>query len=1510
MEIWSYGTRNDYCNGNRLKCDASGEQGAPPKNGTTNGDWIIEDGDDVVREDESLSIGGDIKVMSGGSLLLVNTTLKFQENTEDPYYFSLDVDPNGSLEIEDGSRIDAPWDGQIYTAENSSCTIQFSEINDIRLIFDGSTTIQHCRMTNLTHLWCRYGSSYNIIQNTIHTKDEVPLYNWSRRAIKFWYCTQLLLDNNTIISEFGTQRFNQLYNCSDAVISFNTYIYETNATEVLILNNCINITIHHNEFQYCSNPMVFTGSHEIMIHNNSFHSNVSAGGLAHWAIWCRSSYSCEITNNIFTNFSYGVVIYKESYQCRISYNTFFLTNKVKGLGIHLEDNSYDCDISYNTLYYGGTAISVWDHSHSTNIHHNTIFKPVRGISIGGTSYSCLVQDNTIHNSTKHGIRITNWAYSIDIINNKIYNSSSIHIYIDNESHTIEIGYNEFHYSDFGIYITNNSHSVEIGYNEFYFSDFGIYITNNSHSCIISQNIILDQNIVIYMEQGYNCTFEYNTITSMIRGIDIFLSHDCVISNNTIDSENSSINIEGSSYTIAIEYNTISDSYYGVVIANRSNSIAIHHNVFSSVIWPMYFRNSRPQEEHDNVFLDIDNIYLHKTDLYLSIVDPNLRPLENCSITLTNGLNETVYNGYTDRNGNIPWMLLSNASRILNETIFFNPYLVEAEKMGVHDTVQFSLPEQGALDKRIQLPLLFDTALSIEQFPSPIERGSNLSVIVRFWNSGTVTLNSSHLQIDLLINENLISIFNKTFLQIAPEKSFLITPEWFVDRNVDPGWYTVSAELTSMSPGLEEPLVEENRVNLQIVNSPPDISRELEWDTNITVMKNEVMTLDLTPYIYDFEDDIEDLIIGISDYQMFDEVDISLKTKIITILPPQGFSGCVWVNITITDLDGSQVARLIPLQWINRDPTFLADIEYIWYSTERTYQLDLMALVFDEDMNESFAWDFSSDEFDNGYTTIELGDDFLHITREVNTITSTDITLTVFDSSNASCTQNIVVIWEADMFINNVEIIQENETSIKDDIIEIVVTINNNNGVLAKGKMLCYVDGLDNIVMYQLFEMKEKTTQKITFFWSAVSGDHELIFSIEVTSPLDRNLTNHVLQYDIEVFESTLGVEAFFPLIMKCENISSITITKGVQGYSIQTEVFAPTIKTIENVEIRVRSLSLNGEICDYVPFSGAVYGGTKLAKGVIISVHPTRISIPAASSKYFSIIITINETANCTHDDIVELVLYAEGDDGKSNEIILHVLVNVENEKSTSQQPFITQSTIILICGIFLIAFVSVKTSSALSNTFHPMYKLARMIFLLFPRIFGYLCPLATKYFEDDEARYNEYRDKICEILELKGERGATKVEIMKHLKKWLPYGTTGSANPEGNKVTGVVREHLSVLKKKKSIKQLGDRYYYRNYQPLFPEDVYTPNINWKSLLRDENFKLKGEVTCHIISKISSKGNEGIKNKELAEAVELTPYALHYHIKKLEHLKIIEKQKGRGKRYFLNTRTIQSHLSY
>ena len=72
------------------------EQGAP-QNGKTNGDWIIEYGDDVYYYDTDIELNGDLTIESGGKLAIENINLIINCTSSEP--FKIDVQEGGEFEI-------------------------------------------------------------------------------------------------------------------------------------------------------------------------------------------------------------------------------------------------------------------------------------------------------------------------------------------------------------------------------------------------------------------------------------------------------------------------------------------------------------------------------------------------------------------------------------------------------------------------------------------------------------------------------------------------------------------------------------------------------------------------------------------------------------------------------------------------------------------------------------------------------------------------------------------------------------------------------------------------------------------------------------------------------------------------------------------------------------------------------------------------------------------------------------------------------------------------------------------------------------------------------------------------------------------------------------------------------------------------------------------------------------------------------------------------------------------
>ena len=1081
-------------------------------------------------------------------------------------------------------------------------------------------------------------------------------------------------------------------------------------------------------------------------------------------------------------------------------------------------------------------------------------------------------------------------YRLAIENNTIINEGSVYFGNVNRGNIANNTFTHPTWSEYGLLIYQSS-DITIYNNVFEFNGFmGINPYMSSHNITIRKNIFrpLDdsegQQYGIYMASG---------------------SYDINVYENTFIDANYSITVNDS-HSINIRENMIEESLCGVRIGNESHSCEVTGNVYRNVENALYEINNAPASENLNVYQNVDNHTKRANGLILLVNDKKNRPLEGCNVTISDRFDHVVFQGQTLVDGTIPWLPIINMTRTNMGTTNYAPYTVHVEKMGKSNSETFDLPEAEEVVIKLKLDIDFDVSIDVEPIFGTIKRGENVPINLTFENTGTMNFSNCQLLVRIIGGDETVLILNQTFENVDSGFFVSLSNEWFVPAITKLGTYFIQSDIICYNKYREEPYTYDESKSFQVINSPPQIDRDLLQDSNITVNKNEVMTINLTSYVSDFEDDLVNLTLSMSNTHHFKEVEISMNAKTITITPFDHFHGKVYVNFTITDLNGSRYLLPVPLIWKNHNPVFDPEINLIRYSKNQQYQMDLTDLASDEDANETLTWNYSSIDNINGNISISHNDDQLVITRTVENVTSARLSLTVFDTSDANASRIFTINWETDLFLSDLDIPKLNDYPFADNEYNIQILVHNRDSLKAHFNLFFYLDTMDSPLDQWTLEIDGQSTEQITIPWSAVGGTHEIIISLVVISPQDQNLTDHLLQLPITVY---------FPMTMTCDrstNGSTIPLELVEEGNSLVVEVFTPPAKGIDHVTIMVMNLSFNGALQDLDQGSRVIGegegGGTELIRGIIITVTPQERNIDGASSGTFTITITINDASNCTHDDVIELCLYAEGDDGRSNYVVLHAAVKEESEKSVSQFPLFSHSTVILICGIILLPLVSVKASSALSNSFYSMYKFSHWLFLRFPSLFLFMCPFTFRTMDDDEALCNEYRNAICGILELRGGQGATLHEIMAHLKKYFPYGTTGNANPENNNVTGVVRRHIDVLKKKKFIKELGDRYYYRQYQPSLPEDIYTPKINWNSLLHNGRLKLKGQTICQVITAICNNGDNGMKNKDLCAVMDMSPCALHYHIKKLEKADIIERRKGAGKRYFPNSNFIHSYF--
>ena len=99
---------------------ANAEQNPPPiGGGDSNGEWMIEDGDTIIRQNQEIRLKGNLTIENGGNLTLKNVTLKM--NCSSDGEFKIEVQNGGSFYIyDDDNNKETNYDVSVITAYSTS----------------------------------------------------------------------------------------------------------------------------------------------------------------------------------------------------------------------------------------------------------------------------------------------------------------------------------------------------------------------------------------------------------------------------------------------------------------------------------------------------------------------------------------------------------------------------------------------------------------------------------------------------------------------------------------------------------------------------------------------------------------------------------------------------------------------------------------------------------------------------------------------------------------------------------------------------------------------------------------------------------------------------------------------------------------------------------------------------------------------------------------------------------------------------------------------------------------------------------------------------------------------------------------------------------------------------------------------------------------------------------------------------------------------------------------------
>ena len=82
---------------------AKAEQNPPPiGGGDSTGDWVIENGDTILRENQEIRLKGNLYIEDGGNLTFKNVTLKMNSSTDGE--FKIEVKSGGEFYIYDNDN--------------------------------------------------------------------------------------------------------------------------------------------------------------------------------------------------------------------------------------------------------------------------------------------------------------------------------------------------------------------------------------------------------------------------------------------------------------------------------------------------------------------------------------------------------------------------------------------------------------------------------------------------------------------------------------------------------------------------------------------------------------------------------------------------------------------------------------------------------------------------------------------------------------------------------------------------------------------------------------------------------------------------------------------------------------------------------------------------------------------------------------------------------------------------------------------------------------------------------------------------------------------------------------------------------------------------------------------------------------------------------------------------------------------------------------------------------------
>lgn len=200
------------------------------------------------------------------------------------------------------------------------------------------------------------------------------------------------------------------------------------------------------------------------------------------------------------------------------------------------------------------------------------------------------------------------------------------------------------------------------------------------------------------------------------------------------------------------------------------------------------------------------------------------------------------------------------------------------------------------------------------------------------------------------------------------------------------------------------------ITVNPVNDPPILS----FPDHFASLEDTPLSLDITPYIYDVDNDLDDLILSFDQNQ---HLSVSLDNNILTIIPNSNWFGTESISFNLDDQLSYTLSRdntpqnqktvnftFYPL---NDAPYLISPIPAITINEDDTYNnMHLLDYFSDYDLVNNDLLRFSSSQHDG--LTIQINADQVTITPAPNWFGTHTVTFTAIDDSLAECSATVQI----------------------------------------------------------------------------------------------------------------------------------------------------------------------------------------------------------------------------------------------------------------------------------------------------------------------------------------------------------------------------------------------------------------------------------------------------------------------------------------------------------------------